>query len=82
MDRIDTLAQEAENKLIRIHSRHQKEWDEILEESKKALSKAKTVSEVKKINREYEQKFKHLCKRQKDEFNKVNKEFKKALFSC
>lgn len=37
MDRVDRLRQEAESELERIHSRHQKEWDEILAESQIAL---------------------------------------------
>ncbi len=81
MDRVDRLAQEAENELTRIQSRHQKEWDEIIEESKVALSKAETGREIKRIEKEYKQKFKLLSKRQKGEFQKVNEDFVKALLS-
>lgn len=81
MDRVDRLRQEAESELERIHSRHQKEWDEILVESQIALSKAKTVKEIKTVNRDYKQRFELLSKRQQDEFKKVNEDFVRALLN-
>jgi len=81
MDRVDRLRQEAESELERIHSRHQKEWDEILAKSQIALSKAKTVKEIKTVNRDYKQRFELLSKRQQDEFKKVNEDFVRALLN-
>ena len=81
MDRVDRLRQEAESELNRIHSRHQKEWNEILEESEIALSKAKTVKEIKTVNRDYKKRFELLSKRQQDELKKVNEDFVRALLN-
>ena len=81
MDRVDRLRQEAESELNRIHSRHQKEWNEILEESEIALPKAKTVKEIKTVNKDYKQRFELLSKRQQDELKKVNEDFVRALLN-
>ena len=81
MDRVDRLRQEAESELERIHSRHQKEWYEILAESQIALSKAKTVKEIKTVNKDYKQRFELLSKRQQDELKKVNEDFVRALLN-
>lgn len=81
MDRIDRLRQEAENELARIHSKHEKEWEEILEESKAALSSAETAREVKKISEEYKKRMEVLRKKQHDELLKVQRDFTQSLLS-
>ena len=79
MDRVRRLEQETADKIARLHLKHQKEWDDISKESEIALSKASTVKEIKRINKEYKERMELLRVRQKDELLELQKDFTRNL---
>lgn len=73
--------QKLEAERTRLHEKHQREWNEISEESLTALSKTKSVREMKRIRQENQRKMDLLLEKQKDELINFQRAFVEALKS-
>ena len=73
--------QKLEVERTRLHEKHQREWNEISEESLTALSKTKSVREMKRIRQENQRKMDLLLEKQKDELINFQRAFVEALKS-
>ncbi len=81
MDRMQRLQQETELELNRLHAKHLQEWQKVRKEVELALELATTTKEIRKIEKEYKQKFELLRNKQKEEYKKVQEDFTERLLS-